>query len=51
MVDGASIEDVDDVGPRFPGAREEDKVGDDKLFFLSGVGVVHAALWIARDWA
>ena len=51
VVDGASIEDVDDVGPRFPGARGEDKVGDDKLLFLSGVGVVHTALWIARDWA
>ena len=37
------VGDVGDVGV--------DKVGDDKLLFLSGVGVVHAALWIARDWA
>ena len=28
MVDGASIWDVGDVGPRFGGARGEDKVGN-----------------------
>ena len=39
---------VGDVGPRFAGV---DKVGDDKLLFLSGDGVVHVALCIARDWA
>ena len=63
MVDGASIWEVGDVGPRFGGARGEDKVGnvgdvgdagprfagldkvgDDKLLFLFGVGVAHATL-------
>ena len=42
------VGDVGNVGPRFAGV---DKVSDDKLLFLSWVGVVHAALWIARDWA
>ena len=44
-VDGASIgdvADVGDVGPWFAGACGEDRVGDDKLLFLSGVGVVRA---------
>ena len=46
--DVGDVGDFGDVGPRFAGV---DKVGDDKCLFLSGVGVVHAALWIARDWA
>ena len=43
-----NVGNVGDVGPRFASV---DKVGDDKLLFLSGVGVVHAVFWIARDWA
>ena len=52
-VDGASIGDVadvgdvGDVGPWFAGACGEDRVGDDKLLFLSGVGVVPASRAVA----
>ena len=45
------VGNVGDVGPRFAGTGGVDKVGDEKLPFLFWVGVVHAALWIARDWA